>query len=78
MKLDMQKISTLPELAVAWTLAWPAVDGAIVGARRPDQLDDWIGAGSVELDAEWLRSAEGVRFLSGKEIAPGSRPIAAS
>jgi aryl-alcohol dehydrogenase-like predicted oxidoreductase len=42
---------TLPELAVAWTLAWPAVDGAIVGARRPDQLDDWVGAGSVELDA---------------------------
>ncbi len=42
---------TLPELAVAWTLAWPAVDGAIVGARRPDQLDGWVGAGSVELGA---------------------------
>jgi aryl-alcohol dehydrogenase-like predicted oxidoreductase len=45
---------TLPELAVAWTLAWPAVDGAIVGARRPDQLDGWVGAGSVELDANRL------------------------
>lgn len=41
---------TLPELAVAWALAWPAVSGAIVGARRPGQLDDWIGAGAVELD----------------------------
>ena len=41
---------TLPELAVAWALAWPAVDGAIVGARRPSQLDDWIGAAAVELD----------------------------
>jgi aryl-alcohol dehydrogenase-like predicted oxidoreductase len=42
---------TLPELAVAWTLAWSAVHGAIAGARRPSQLDDWIGAGSVELDS---------------------------
>jgi aryl-alcohol dehydrogenase-like predicted oxidoreductase len=45
---------TLPELAVAWTLAWPAVNGASVGARRPDQLDGWVGAGSVELDANRL------------------------
>jgi len=45
---------TLPELAVAWALAWPAVDGAIVGARRPSQLDDWIGAGNVALDAACL------------------------
>jgi aryl-alcohol dehydrogenase-like predicted oxidoreductase len=29
----------LPELAVAWTLANPAVDVTIVGAHRPSQLD---------------------------------------
>ncbi|MDQ3897525.1 MAG: aldo/keto reductase, partial [Actinomycetota bacterium] len=45
---------TLHELAVAWTLAWPAVGGAIVGARRPSQLDDWIGAGAIELDDDRL------------------------
>ena len=28
---------TLPQLAVAWTLAHPAADVAIVGAHRPDQ-----------------------------------------
>jgi aryl-alcohol dehydrogenase-like predicted oxidoreductase len=40
-------------VAVAWTLAWPGVTAAIVGARRPEQLDDWIGAPEVELtDAE--------------------------
>lgn len=44
----------LPALAVAWTLAWPAVDGAIVGARRPDQLEGWIGAADVELDGALL------------------------
>ena len=39
----------LTELAVAWTLAWPGVNGAIVGARSPAQIDGWIGAGRVEL-----------------------------
>jgi aryl-alcohol dehydrogenase-like predicted oxidoreductase len=42
---------SLPELAVAWTLAWPGVTGAIVGARSPEQVDGWIGAASVELAA---------------------------
>lgn len=41
---------TLPELSIAWTLAWPGVTGAIVGARRPDQVDGWAGAGEVVLD----------------------------
>jgi aryl-alcohol dehydrogenase-like predicted oxidoreductase len=26
------------------------VTGAIVGARRPEQVDDWIEAGDLELD----------------------------
>jgi aryl-alcohol dehydrogenase-like predicted oxidoreductase len=37
------------EVAIAWTLANPAVTAAIVGARRPDQVDGWIGAASVTL-----------------------------
>lgn len=36
-------------LAVAWTLAWPGVTGAIVGARGPDQVDGWLAAASVDL-----------------------------
>jgi len=36
-------------VAVAWTLAWTGVTGAIVGARSPDQVDGWIGAASLEL-----------------------------
>jgi aryl-alcohol dehydrogenase-like predicted oxidoreductase len=46
--------ATLPELAVAWTLAVPGVTGAIVGARRPDQIDGWIGAADLRLDDEAL------------------------
>jgi aryl-alcohol dehydrogenase-like predicted oxidoreductase len=36
-------------VAIAWTLAWHGVTGAIVGARRPDQVDGWIGAADVAL-----------------------------
>ena len=36
-------------LAIAWVLAWPAVTGAIVGARARGQVDGWIEAASVEL-----------------------------
>jgi aryl-alcohol dehydrogenase-like predicted oxidoreductase len=36
-------------LAVAWTLAWPGVTGAIVGARSPQQVDGWLAASSLTL-----------------------------
>jgi aryl-alcohol dehydrogenase-like predicted oxidoreductase len=43
------------EVAIAWTLRFPAVTGAIVGARRPDQIDGVIGAATFRLsDAEIL------------------------
>jgi aryl-alcohol dehydrogenase-like predicted oxidoreductase len=42
------------ELAIAWTLAQEGVTGAIVGALRPSQLDQWIGAGRLELSEELL------------------------
>jgi aryl-alcohol dehydrogenase-like predicted oxidoreductase len=36
-------------IAVAWTLRHPAVDGAIVGFRRPDQIDPIVAATELEL-----------------------------
>lgn len=39
-------------VAVAWTLAWPAVTGAIVGARSPAQVDGWLAAATFELSHE--------------------------
>lgn len=41
-------------VAVAWTLAVPGVTGAIVGARTPAQVDDWLVAGELQLSAEHL------------------------
>ena len=37
-------------VAIAWTLAWPGVSGAIVGARTPAQVDGWIAAANLRLD----------------------------
>jgi aryl-alcohol dehydrogenase-like predicted oxidoreductase len=39
---------TAGEAAIAWTLRQPAVTAAIVGARRPDQLDGIVGAADVQ------------------------------
>ena len=41
--------TTVSAVAVAWTLAWPGVTGAIVGARTAAQVDGWIGAAALEL-----------------------------
>lgn len=41
---------TTPAVAIAWTLHHPAVTGAIVGARRPDQIDGLIDALDYRMD----------------------------
>jgi aryl-alcohol dehydrogenase-like predicted oxidoreductase len=50
--------TTVPSLAVAWTLRQPGVTGAIVGARRPEQVDGWLPAGDLELDDDTARDVE--------------------
>lgn len=47
---------TVAELAIAWALAQEGVTGAIVGVRRPSQIEQWIGAGRLELSREQLRA----------------------
>lgn len=44
----------VPAVAVAWTLAWPGVTGAIVGARTAAQVQGWLPAASLELTADDL------------------------
>lgn len=41
--------ASVSDVAIAWTLSWPGVTGAIVGARSPEQVDGWIQAASLEL-----------------------------
>jgi aryl-alcohol dehydrogenase-like predicted oxidoreductase len=46
-------------VAVAWTLHNPAITAAIVGARRPDQVEGTVGAATFRLsEAEFARITE--------------------
>ncbi|MGO4583761.1 aldo/keto reductase family protein [Arthrobacter sp. 2RAF6] len=49
----------LATLAVAWVLANPNVSAAIVGASRPEQLDDTVKAADLVLDRETLDRMDG-------------------
>jgi aryl-alcohol dehydrogenase-like predicted oxidoreductase len=46
------------EVAIAWTLRHPAVTAAIVGGRRPDQVDGIIGAAELRLSEDELDRIE--------------------
>jgi len=61
------------ELAIAWVLAWPAVTGAIVGARSAMQVDGWIGAADVRLSEEDLTDIAAVIRQAGAGEGP-ARP----
>ena len=46
-------------VAVAWTLRNPAVDGAIAGFRRPDQVDPILEAANLQLTDDDVDELEG-------------------
>jgi aryl-alcohol dehydrogenase-like predicted oxidoreductase len=46
------------EVAIAWTLRHPAVTAAIVGGRRPDQVDGIIGAATFRLSEDEIEEIE--------------------
>jgi len=68
-----QHHTTVAAVAVAWTLAWPGVSGAIVGARTPDQVDGWIAAATLYLTASDMAVIGAAIERSGAGSGP-SRP----
>jgi voltage-dependent potassium channel beta subunit len=46
---------TMAQLAVAWVLREPGVSSAIVGASRPEQVDENVAASGIELSPEVLQ-----------------------
>jgi aryl-alcohol dehydrogenase-like predicted oxidoreductase len=54
-----QHETTPGAVAVAWTLRNPAVDGAIVGFRRPGQVDPILAAANLQLDDDDVATIEG-------------------
>lgn len=49
---------SMAQLALAWVLRQPGVSAAIVGASRPEQLDDNVAAVGVTLDDELLAAID--------------------
>jgi len=49
---------TLAQLAIAWVLRRPEVTAAIVGTRRPSQIEETFPAGDWELAAEDIEAIE--------------------
>lgn len=65
--------ATRGAVAIAWCLAWPGLTGAIVGARSPGQVDGWIAAATLELDAEDMATIAAAIEETGAGAGP-SRP----
>ncbi len=65
---------TTSAAAIAWTLSWPGVTAAIVGARRPTQIADWAGAADLTLDDDELATVAAAIERSGAGEGP-SRPL---
>ena len=68
--------ASVAAVAVAWTLAWPGVTGAIVGARSPEQVDGWLAAADLALDADDLSAIASAIGQTGAGSGPASPPAA--
>jgi aryl-alcohol dehydrogenase-like predicted oxidoreductase len=62
--------ATVSAVAVAWTLTWPGVTGAIVGARTPTQVDGWIGAANLHLTDDDLAAISETLRTTGAGTGP--------
>lgn len=63
---------SVAELSIAWVLRHPAVTSAIVGARRPSQVEGIIGAASLQLTDEDMQKIDQlVRTLIGQDAFQG-------
>jgi len=55
-------------VAVAWTLRNAAVDGAIAGFRRPDQVDPIAAAADLELSDDDVAELERELAATGRAL----------
>jgi aryl-alcohol dehydrogenase-like predicted oxidoreductase len=55
--------ATVPQIALAWLLHQPQVTSVIVGAKKPEQLADNIGATQVALSADDLQRLDAASRL---------------
>jgi aryl-alcohol dehydrogenase-like predicted oxidoreductase len=65
---------TVSQLAIAWTLANPAVDVAIVGSRHASHIEDSVGALEMHLSPGEMTEID--RLMSGAVAVAGPSPEA--
>jgi voltage-dependent potassium channel beta subunit len=51
---------TMAQMAIAWVLREPGLSSAIVGASRPEQVDENVGASGIELPPEALARIDAI------------------
>ena len=73
---------SMPQMAVAWVLANPNVAAALVGASRPEQLDETVKASGITLDADTVEAINSaLAGVSNQDpqatysVSPSTRPI---
>ena len=67
---------TMPQLAIAWVLQNPNVAAALVGASRPEQLEDSVKASGVTLDSDTMSAIEAA--LAGVAVTDAEQTYRAS
>jgi aryl-alcohol dehydrogenase-like predicted oxidoreductase len=75
-KLARDELGTsVSRLAVAWTLASPAVHVAIVGTRDPAHVDDAIAAADLKLDDQLLAKIDAIMQPAGSAAGPSPESV---
>ncbi len=68
--LARRKATSTTAIAIAWVLAWPGMTAAIVGARRPGQVDGWLDAAHLELPPATIAEVTGGIERTGAGTGP--------
>jgi aryl-alcohol dehydrogenase-like predicted oxidoreductase len=63
----------LSQLAIAWVLRRPEVTGAIVGARRPSQIEETVGAATWTLSEEDIAEIDALLAKREQQLAVASQ-----
>jgi aryl-alcohol dehydrogenase-like predicted oxidoreductase len=66
---------TVSQLAIAWTLAHPAVHVAIVGARRADHIQDSLAAADVSLSTGDLAEIDAIMAAATPAAGPSPESV---
>jgi aryl-alcohol dehydrogenase-like predicted oxidoreductase len=65
---------SVAQLAIAWTLRRPEVTSALNGARTPEEIEDSVLGGDLELSAQDLRTIDGLLAARETQLPPPPPP----